>query len=62
MADQATSERVGRKFQEWAQSLPADEQEALAEWMQKAGGDEVKGFQSSWWQQSDAWWNAWQAW
>lgn len=58
MADQAT---VGEKFEQWARSLPEDEQEAVAEWMSRAGGDEVRGFGANWWQEENAWSGAWTA-
>jgi hypothetical protein len=62
VADQGTIDRVGQKFQEWAGSLPGDEQEALAEWWGRASGDEVQGFGANWWQGENAWSNAWNAW
>jgi len=61
MADQASIDSVGRKWQEWAQSLPGDEQEALAEWWSRSRGDEVQGFSANWWQEDNAWSNAWSA-
>jgi hypothetical protein len=61
VADKATADKVGQKFQEWAQSLPSDEQGALAEWLENSSGAEVKGYQANWWQQENAWWNNWQS-
>ena len=61
MADQSTIDRVGQKFQDWGSNLPADEQEALAEWLGRATGDEVQGFGANWWQEENAWSNAWNA-
>lgn len=62
MADQGTIDRVGQKFQDWAEGLPGDEQAALAEWLGRASGDEVQGFGTNWWQEENAWGSAWNAW
>lgn len=62
MADQATMESLGWKFQEWAQSLSDDEQATLAEWMRGAWGD-VTPHDANWWRAQDAWSRAWsQSW
>lgn len=45
---------VARKFQSWAETLPPAEQETLATWLQKVGGDEIQGYASFWWQAPDA--------
>lgn len=59
MADQAAIDGVGQKFQAWAGGLSEGEQAVLAEWMSKAGGDEVQGYGSNWWAGENAWANAW---
>jgi len=61
VADQATIDNLGSKLEQWARGLPGDEQEALAEWMSRAGGDEVRGFDANWWKEQNAWSNAWNA-
>lgn len=62
MADQETIDRVGGKFEQWASNLPSEDQAALAEWLGRASGDDVQGFSSNWWQEENAWGNAWNAW
>lgn len=62
MADQATSDRVGEKFEAWAGSLSGDEQEALAQWLSKVGGGDVEAYGANWWQADNAWSNVWNSW
>lgn len=54
----ASMETVATKFQEWARSLPDDEQESLATWMTHVGSPEIQGYASMWWQGDNAWCDA----
>jgi hypothetical protein len=60
MPDQSTIDSVGKKFQEWASSLPANEQEAVAQWW--SARDEVSGYSANWWQEPGAWSSSWTSW
>lgn len=62
MADQASIDSVGKKFEQWAQSLPEDEQAVVAEWMTRASGAEVQAYGANWWQSENAWSGAWNSW
>jgi hypothetical protein len=60
MPDQVAIEGVGHKFQAWAESLSAGEQETLAEWLTRARGEDVEAhWDAGWWQQPEAWVSAW---
>jgi hypothetical protein len=60
MADQATIDSLASKFQVWADSLPAAEQTALAEWIADLAGLDVSAhWDTGWWQQPGAWSRAW---
>ena len=51
---------VAGKFQSWAESLSADEQETLASWLTSVTDQSVAPHSAeSWWQESGAWSNAW---
>jgi hypothetical protein len=60
MQDQATIDSVGKKFQDWAQSLAPAEQEVLAEWW--SNRSEVSGYAANWWAEPNAWQSTWQSW
>ena len=63
MGDQAAIDSVGQQFQAWAGGLPEGEQAVLAEWMNKARGDDVQGYGgANWWANENAWSNAWNSW
>jgi hypothetical protein len=58
--DQATMDSVASKFQMWAESLSADEQETLASWLSSMGDESVMAHSSmNWWQEPGAWSEAW---
>jgi hypothetical protein len=58
--DQATRDSVASKFQSWAESLSADEQETLASWLTRVGDQSVTAHSAgNWWQESGAWSRAW---
>jgi hypothetical protein len=61
VADQAAIDSVGQQFQAWAGGLSEGEQAVLAEWWNRASGDEVQGHETNWWQGQNAWSNAWQS-
>ena len=58
MPDQATIDSVASKFQSWAESLSADEQRTLAEWLTR-DRDVTAHSAENWWQESGAWSRAW---
>jgi len=58
--DQATIDSVASKFQSWAESLSADEQQTLASWLTSVSDLSVAPHSAgNWWQESGAWSNAW---
>jgi len=58
--DQAMMDSVASKFQMWAESLSADEQETLASWLSSVGDQDVSGHSAgTWWQEPGAWSEAW---
>jgi hypothetical protein len=58
--DQATMDSVASKFQSWAETLSADEQETLASWLSSVGDQSVTAHSATnWWQESGAWSDAW---
>ena len=60
MADQATLGSVASKFETWAQTLPAAEQEAVAEWLTKQGANDVTAhWDTNWWSASGGFSQAW---
>jgi hypothetical protein len=60
MADQAMIDTLASKFQAWAESLSADEQTALAEWIADLAGIDVAAhWEANWWQQPGAWSRTW---
>ncbi len=61
MADQGTIETVAKKFQQWAETLAGDEQEALAEWMDRGWNDVSAHRADPWWQEPKGWEKRWSA-
>jgi hypothetical protein len=57
MAQTTNIEAVATKFQTWAETLPADEQAALASWMTQVGGPEIQGYAQQWYTAPDAYYN-----
>jgi hypothetical protein len=50
----------GAQFQAWAESISDEEQETLAEWVARVGGEDVEAhWGAGWWQQSEASVSAW---
>lgn len=60
MPEQETIENLAWKFQQWAETLSADEQAALAEWLERALGD-VSAHRADWWREGGAWAERWSA-
>lgn len=61
MASCGNIEQMAQKFQSWAGSLSADEQQTLAEWWGRGWGDDVMGHTSNWWERDGAWAESWSA-
>ncbi len=56
MAEEATIDNLAWKFEQWAKSLPEDEQATLAEWAdRKRGGDVHAHGADTWWKETGAW-------
>lgn len=59
MPDNEMIQRVGAKWQAWADTLSSDEKETLAKWWSSWCGDDVTGYSAGWWESPGAWSNAW---
>jgi len=58
--EQVMMDSVASKFQTWAESLSAEEQETLASWMSSMSDQSVVAHSTmNWWQESGAWSEAW---
>lgn len=55
MADESALHNVAMKFDDWARTLTADEQTALAGWLSSLSNDEVWAHSRDWWLEPGAW-------
>ncbi len=58
MASQQKIDEVGQKFAQWATSLPEEEQQVVADWMNRGSDHEVQGYSHAWWQNGESAWSA----
>ena len=61
MASEQTVDRIAAKFQQWAETLSAEEQKTLAEWMVRLQKDEARGYSARWYVAPGAWSQAYKA-